>query len=93
MSSLKKELEKIKKDSRFFAQKIGVIRFNPFEEQGGDQSFSVALLDGQDDGFIITSLHGQQETRVYAKPIEQGKSKYPLSKEEQEVLEKAKQGR
>ncbi len=87
---LKTEVEKFKKDSRFFVQKVAILRFNPFQEQGGDQSFSIALLDGQDSGVIITSLHSQQENRVYAKPIEQGKSKYPLSAEEEQVLSRAK---
>lgn len=73
--------------------KVGVIRFNPFKDLGGDQSFSVALLDGQDTGVVISSLHTREGTRVYAKAIEKGKSvKHPLSEEEQEVIKRAKIG-
>ena len=81
-----KELEKITKKS---IQKIGVIRFNPFKETGGDQSFVVALLDYQDNGLVISSLYTREGTRIYSKPIENGQSKYPLSKEELEALKKA----
>ena len=73
--------------------KVGMIRFNPFKDLGGDQSFSVALLDGQDNGVVISSLHTREGTRVYAKAIEKGKAiKHPLSDEEQEAIKKAKEG-
>ncbi len=92
ISYLKQELEKVKEERKFFVQKVGFLRFNPFKEQGGDQSFSIALLDGRDNGFVITSIYGQQETRVYAKPIFQGQSSYQLSEEEKKVLEQARTG-
>jgi hypothetical protein len=67
--------------------KIGLIRFNPFGDIGGDQSFSVALLDGKDCGFIISSLHTKEGTRVYAKPIKDGESqKYTLTEEEKQAI-------
>ena len=81
-----KELEKTTKKS---IQKVGVIRFNPFKETGGDQSFVIALLDHQDNGLVISSLYTREGTRIYSKPIENGQSKYPLSKEELEALKKA----
>lgn len=71
-------------------QKVGVVRFNPFKDTGGDQSFAIALLDMNDDGVIISSLFTREETRIYTKPIEKGKSKYSLSKEEEEAIKKAK---
>ena len=86
---LSEELEKLKKESKFSIQKTGVVRFNPFSEIGGDQSFSVALLDGNNNGFTITSLYTREGNRVYAKPIVNGKSQYFLSKEEKEAIEKA----
>jgi len=89
---LSKELENLKKENKFNIQKIGIIRFNPFFEVGGDQSFSIALLDGDDNGVVITSLYTREENRVYAKPIKQGKSEYLLSNEEKQVIEKAKNG-
>lgn len=74
-------------------QKVGVVRFNPFKETGGDQSFSIALLDSQDNGLVISSLYTREGTRVYCKPIEEGKSKYNLSKEEEMAIEQAKKSK
>lgn len=90
MTRLSTELENLKKENKFSVQKIGIIRFNPFKEVGSDQSFSVALLDGQDNGVIITSLYSRDGNRVYGKPIKNGKSSYSLSKEEETAIEKAK---
>lgn len=87
---LSEEIEKLKKENRFNVQKVGIIRFNPFRESGGDQSFSIALLDGSDDGVVITSLYGREENRVYAKPVKAGQSKYSLSEEEKEAINIAK---
>ena len=84
------EIEKMKKEQRFSVQKVGIIRFNPFSEVGGDQSFSVALLNEGDDGMVITSLYSRQENRVYGKPIKNGQSEYTLSEEEKQAIEKAK---
>lgn len=67
-------------------QRVGLVRFNPFEETGGDQSFAIALLDQHDNGVVISSLHNRAETRVYAKPIEGGRSQYTLSAEEEQAL-------
>ncbi|MBI2009566.1 MAG: DUF4446 family protein [Candidatus Chisholmbacteria bacterium] len=71
-------------------QKIGFIRYNPFSDTGGDQSFCLALLDGQDNGVVISSLHSRDQTRIYAKKISRGKSPgYTLSKEERAVITRA----
>lgn len=71
--------------------KVGVIRFNPFRDLGGDQSFSVALLDGNHSGVIISSLYSREGVRVYAKALSQGDSgKYPLTEEEKKAIELAK---
>jgi len=83
------ELENLKKESKFSFQKFGIVRYNPFFEGGGDQSFSLALLDGKGDGMVITSLFSRQENRVYGKPIKEGKSSYPLSEEEKEAIKRA----
>ncbi len=67
--------------------KIGIIRYNPFKDIGGDQSFAIALLDGKNSGLVISSLHTREGTRVYAKPIIQGQSKkYPLAEEEKQAI-------
>jgi hypothetical protein len=66
--------------------RLGVVRFNPFEDTGGDQSFAIALVDKQGDGVVISSLHGRKETRVYAKPLKKRGSDYSLTEEEKEAI-------
>ena len=75
--------------SRKSVHKVGVVRFNPFKDIGGDQSFSIALLDFQDNGVVVSALHAPEGTRMYAKPISGGESKYQLTAEEQEALLKS----
>ena len=69
--------------------RVGLVRFNPFGDTGGDQSFSIALINAQNNGIVISSLHGRQETRVYSKPILSGESEYSLTKEEKEAISRA----
>ncbi|EKD62103.1 MAG: hypothetical protein ACD_52C00303G0003 [uncultured bacterium] len=72
-------------------QRYGFLRFNPFTDTGGDQSFALSLLDEKGEGFVISSLHSRENTRLYAKKIEDGKpvNNIVLSKEEQEVIKQA----
>jgi len=84
-----KRLKKLDNSVLHSIQKIGFIRFNPFKEIGSNQSFSIALLDQKDDGVIISSYHSKDATRVYAKPIKNGESEYPLSREEEEAIKRA----
>ncbi len=86
---ISEELKSIKKENKFSVQKVGVLRYNPFSGQGGDQSFTVALLDANNDGVVITSIYGREGSRVYAKPINKGVSEYALSNEEKKAMEKA----
>ncbi|MBZ4665233.1 DUF4446 family protein [Mahella sp.] len=74
-------------------QKVAVIRYNPFDEMGSDQSFSIALLDGLNDGYILTGLFGRNASTTFAKPVKAGQSPYALSDEEQEVLNLAMEQR
>ena len=69
--------------------RVGLVRFNPFEETGGNQSFALALLDGRGDGFVVSSLHARAGTRVYAKAVAGGSSESALSTEETEALRQA----
>lgn len=70
--------------------KVSLLRFNPFKEVGGNQSFSLALLDGKNDGMVISSLHTREGTRVYAKPIASGEANgFPLTDEEKQVIKEA----
>ena len=84
------ELKELKKENKFSLQKIGIVRFNPFKEVGGDQSFSIAILDANDSGIVITSLYTRQENRIYGKPIKSGQSEYSLSGEEKKAIEIAR---
>ncbi len=86
---LQNKLIGVIKDGLGNLQKIAVLKYNPFEETGGDQSFSLALLNGKLDGVVITSLHSRSGTRIYLKDIKSGKSELELSKEEAQVLKKA----
>lgn len=71
-------------------QRVSLLRFNPYNDTGGDQSFTICLLDNEGSGVVLTSLHARSGTRVFAKEIKAGKSvKYELSKEEQEVIKQA----
>jgi hypothetical protein len=67
-------------------QKIGLVRYNPFEDTGGNQSFAIALLDAHGDGFVMSSLHARAGTRVYGKAVTGGRSESTLSDEEAEAL-------
>ncbi len=70
--------------------KTGFIRFNPFRDIGGDQSFSLALLDGDDNGVVISSLYSRDGVRIYSKSIQKGASaKYPLTEEEKQAIKTA----
>ena len=71
------------------AQHLGLVRFNPYEGVGGDQSFSIAVLDEQKNGFVVTGLYGRDNSRIYAKPVTEGASQYQLSDEEKGAIEKA----
>jgi hypothetical protein len=71
---------------------VGLVRFSPFHDTGGDQSFALALLDGRRDGVVITALHSRSDSRLYAKPIEGGTSSYALTGEEREAMSRALEG-
>jgi len=70
-------------------QKIGVIRFNPFRDVGGDQSFCIAFLDAQNNGLTLSSFFTREGTRIYTKPIINSSSEYPLTEEEKKAIKKA----
>jgi hypothetical protein len=70
--------------------RVGMVRFNPFKDVGGDQSFSLALLNGKNSGFTISSLYTREGTRIYCKAIVDGKTeKYPLTEEEKKSIQMA----
>ena len=66
--------------------RVGTVRYNAFEDMGGQLSFSVALLDERGNGILLTSINGRAETRTYAKTVTAGESRQPTSDEEQEAI-------
>ena len=83
------DLNFVKKMAEISLQKVGVVRFNPFKDMGGDQSFSIALLDFKNNGLVVSSIYSRDGNRVYTKPIKNGDSEYQLSNEEKEAIKKA----
>ncbi|MFH2085724.1 MAG: DUF4446 family protein [bacterium] len=83
----KNELQKVKESAELHVQHVTLKRFNPFGDTGGDQSFMLALLDGNLDGVVITSLHSRENTRFYVKSVKGGVGiDHPLSDEEQKII-------
>ena len=70
-------------------RQVGLVRYDAFEDVGGRLSFSCALLDVKGNGVVMTSINGRQDTRVYAKPVTEGRSAYNLSIEEEEAIRQA----
>ncbi|HZW52559.1 MAG: DUF4446 family protein [Chloroflexi bacterium] len=86
LNKLHQELERL---SQRTIQRVGVVRFNPFADTGGDQSFAIALLDAEGNGIVLSSLHSRTDTRVFAKQVQSGRSRHALSDEEQDAIRKA----
>jgi len=85
-----KEISQINLSARSHIQRLGFMRYNPFSDTGGDQSFCLSLLDGHLNGVVISSLHSRGQTRIYAKKIKNGKCPgHTLSKEERAVIKQA----
>lgn len=77
-------------EGKLHLQRLGIVRFNPFSDTGGSQSFSLALLDAKDNGIVITSLYARTGNRWYVKQIRAGKGRdLELSKEEEHAIKKA----
>ncbi|MEZ0240501.1 MAG: DUF4446 family protein [Chloroflexota bacterium] len=79
----------LERDSQRAFARVGLVRYNPFEDTGGNQSFALALIDAKGDGFIVSSLHSRNATRLYAKSLTAGRSEVALSAEEAEALKMA----
>ncbi len=90
VDELQSRLQRLQKESSTFTQRVNLLRFNPYDDTGGDQSFSIAFLDREGNGIVITSLHTRSGTRVYAKPVVLGRpGKYQFSTEEEQTIQKA----
>jgi hypothetical protein len=93
VENLEQDYKSLLESSKKHFAKSGLVRFNPYDDTGGNQSFVLALLDEENNGVVISSLHGRDRTRIYAKPVILGKgTDYELSDEEKEALLKATAG-
>jgi hypothetical protein len=80
----------LERDARSHVQHLGFVRFNPFQDTGGDQSFALALTDGLGNGVVLSSLHTRTVTRVYAKPLAAWESHHTLTDEERAAIQQAR---
>ena len=81
---------RVERSGRTHIQHVAVVRYNPFNHTGGDQSFVLALADAEGNGAIINSLHARDGTRIYAKPLAAWESSYTLTEEEREAIARAR---
>ena len=84
-----KDVERDRKVLRTTLHKIGFVRFNPFKEMGGSQSFSIAMLNADHNGFLLTGLHGRDDVRIYAKEVKAGSPAQTITNEEEKALNQA----
>lgn len=89
---LEKSMAELTAKVELCTQKIAVVRYNPFTDIGSDQSFSAAFLNDHQDGIVFSSIYSSFGAQTFAKPIVKGKSKYRLSKEEQQAIDEAAAG-
>jgi len=92
VSELETRTRTIERTLHHTMQWMGMIRFNPFRNTGGAQSFALAIADGTGDGVVISSLHARENTRIYAKPLHQWTSEHTLTEEEQQAIARAQAG-
>jgi hypothetical protein len=84
-----KKCDRLSETIKTCIQKVAIMRYRAFEDVGSDLSFSIAILDGNNDGIMLTGLYGRQQSTTYAKPIDNGISRYDLSEEELLVIKEA----
>lgn len=90
VTEINKKVEGLIFDSQFYIQKIGLVRFNPFNDTGGDQSFILSLIDAEDSGVVVSGLHTRNGTRWYAKKVENGHGvEHELSADEAKAIKLA----
>ena len=91
IANLSSQCDKIEKDGSLHIQKIGLLRFNPFKDTGGDQSFILSLVDAHSTGVVISGLYSRSGTRWYAKKVVEGKGfEHELSDDETKAIQLAK---
>lgn len=88
---IKANILNVERQLNMCVQNIGMVRYNAFDDVGSELSFAIAMLDNEDNGFVINSIYGRTSSNVYAKTIENGTSKVTLSDEEIKAVNKAKE--
>ena len=86
MQALEENQQAMREQMKGCVQKVKLMRYNAFADTGSDLSYSLSLLDENNNGVVLSSIYGREDNRTYAKPIENGKSTYNLSEEEKKVL-------
>ncbi len=92
VQALRAETQALRRELAGAVQHVGMVRFNPYEDTGGELSFALALANAQGDGAILCNLHGRRESRLYAKPLRGWQSPYALSEEEVRAVRLAQKG-
>ena len=88
---IKANILNVERQLNMCVQNIGMVIYNAFDDVGSELSFAIAMLDNEDNGFVINSIYGRTSSNVYAKTIENGTSKVTLSDEEIKAVNKAKE--
>ena len=87
--ALSSDLDRLARQQLLCLQRVGFVRFDAFDDVGGEQSFALALLDGNGNGLVVSSIYSRRESRIYAKQISAGNASHTLSREEEEAIRQA----
>jgi hypothetical protein len=93
VQEVRAQAQRLQQEGRLSLQHVGIVRYNPFQDTGGDQSFSVALADDYGNGLVISSLYSRGTSRVYAKPLLGWESSYSLTDEERQSIASARKAK
>lgn len=91
-SKTSRQVKKIDTELKKCIQKVGIVRYSAFRDTGSDLSFTLALLDENNDGVVLNGIYSREMSNIYAKPVVQGESTYTVSEEEAQAIEKAMNG-
>ena len=81
--------QKLDDRSNDYLKKMGMVRYNAYKDTGRNLSFALAILDNENNGFVLNGIYARDNSNIYAKPVVNGKSEYVLSNEEEEAISKA----
>lgn len=84
------EIKGIKEKMKRCLQKVGLIRYNAYNDTGSDLSFTMALMDEEENGVVVNGLYSRESSSIFAKPLAKGETKYNLSAEEIQAIDIAR---